>query len=348
MKNIGIIGIGYWGPNYVRVINELSSTDKSICLYACCDIDQNKLNIIKRTLGRNNQVKMVSDYKELLSDPKIDAIIISTSASTHYDIAKNCLEAQKDILVEKPLTLSVKEAKELIKIANSTNRILMVGHTFQFNPAVQNMKQRIDRGEIGKIYYIHSSRMGLGPIRRDVNVLWDFTAHDIYILLYLLNNEIPIEVTAIGQSYIQNDMEDVVFLNIKFTNNIIGNVQASWIYPLKVRKTTVVGDKKMIIFDDVDNIEKIKIFDKSIEAVKRTNSYGDYILELREGDIHIPKIENTEPLKNEVVHFLDCIINRKTPITDGYNGLEVIKIIEAAQMSLKNNGIMIPLKGQNK
>lgn len=333
MINIGIIGVGYWGPNYVRIFNELQESN----IYVCCDIDSKRLELVRMI---NSTIKITNNYTELLTDPQVDAVVVSTPASLHYRITKECLEAGKDVLVEKPMTLNTKEAEELIDIAKGAGKILMVGHTFEFNPGIQNIKEYMDRGDLGDIYYLHFSRTGLGPIRKDVNAMWDLAPHDISILLYLLN-EMPVEVSATGQWYIQKGIEDVVFMYLKFPNNVIASVHTSWIDPYKIRKTTIVGSKKMLVFDDTENLERIKIFDKGVQTTGNVDSYGEFRLQLREGDIHIPRVEGGEPLKNEVSHFLKCVIDREVPRTDGKSGLRVVKVLDAAQKSLKNN---MPMK----
>jgi len=316
--------------NYVRVFNELPQSET----YWCCDLDINKLNYIKNAYPF---AKVSEDYKDILNNPEIDAVCISTPASTHYKIAKECLQSGKDVLVEKPFTMSVAEGKKLIKLSEETKRIIMVGHIFRYNHAVQQLKKYISNGDIGNVYYIHASRTGLGPIRNDVNAMWDLAPHDISIILYLLDSE-PSNVIARGQSFLQEGKEDVVFMTLEFPNKIIANIHVSWLDPQKVRKVTVVGSKKMAVFDDTENLERLKIFDKGATIHKPAESYGEFRLLLRDGDIHIPKVDTTEPLKKEALHFLECIKERKKPLTDGEDGLKVVKILEAAQKSLKNNG----------
>jgi predicted dehydrogenase len=328
MKNIGIIGIGYWGPNYMRIFNELPQSRVTYC----CDIDQNKIRLIKE---KYPNVNTTTKYQDLLEDPDVDAIVVSTSASTHYQPVKGCLIHGKDVLVEKPLTLSSKQCEDLIKISHEKNQILMVGHTFIYNPGVRWLKNYIDSGELGTIYYLYFSRTGLGPIRRDVNVLWDLAPHDLSILNYLIEG-FPLQIKAAGESYLQPSVEDVVFLNLIYPNNILANVHVSWLDPQKIRRLTIVGSKRMIQFDDVNKFGTIKIFDKGIEMFgnKSYADYGEFQLSIRDGDIHIPKIPIEEPLKNQCVHFLECINSRKQPLTSGEDGLKVVKILETAQEKL--------------
>jgi len=328
MINIGIIGLGYWGPNYVRIFNELEQSKISYC----CDIDGAKTDQVKRT---NPFIETSKDYKDLLLASDVDAIVVSTPASTHYKIVKDCLSAGKDVLVEKPIALSTKDAEELVNIAKKNKRILMVGHTFVYNPVVQKLKEYIYNGDLGDIYYLYFSRTGLGPIRRDVNAMWDLAPHDISMLLYLLE-DMPTEVSAKGQSYLQEGVEDVVFMTLRFPENIMASIHVSWLDPYKVRRATVVGSKRMAVFDDVNKLETLKIFDKGIDkySEKSYADYGEFQLSIRDGDVHIPKIEMREPLKNQCKHFLECVRERKEPLTNGEEGLNVVRILEDAQKTL--------------
>jgi len=329
---IGVIGCGYWGPNYVRVFNQLP-TSKIIW---CCDLEDSKLKAITQMFPLT---RITNNYMDILNDPEVIAVCVSTPASTHYEIAKKSLLLGKHVLVEKPMTLVVNNAQELCRIAEKESKILMVGHVYEYHPCIEELKDHIKNGELGDIHYLHSVRTGLGPIRKDVNTLWDLAPHDISILLYLLEKK-PVWVSAIGQAYIQKGIEDVVFLNLLFPKNILASVHVSWLDPIKVRKLTVVGSRKMAIFDDVENFERFKIFDKGFSLEEPySHSYGEFRLRLREGDIYIPKTDATEPLKIECAHFLDCIREERIPKTDGEKGREVVAILEAAQASLSNNGV---------
>jgi len=329
MVNIALIGCGYWGLNYVRIFNEIEDSN----LLYVADVDYGKLT----KLAKNSSIKITKDYKGILEDDKVDAVVISTPSTTHYEIAKNCLLRDKHVLIEKPITISSKEAEELIRIADSKKKVLMVGHTFLFNPAVQKLKEYIKDGTLGDVYYISLVRTGLGPVRNDVNAMWDLAPHDVSILNYLLDST-PSRISALGGSYIRDNIEDVVFMNLIFKSKILANIHASWLNPHKVREVTVVGSKKMAVFDDVTATDKIKLFDKGVQKEYAYASYGEFQLKLRSGDILIPDIKMSEPLKNECLHFIDCVKNNKKPMTDGRNGLEVVKVLEAAQDSLKNGG----------
>jgi len=338
MITIGIVGLGYWGPNYARAFDSLSESE----VRYCCDTNNEVLQNMKIS---NRFIKITSNYQDMLSDPEVNAVVIATPASTHYQIAKECLERGKDTLVEKPFTLSSKEAEELVALARKKERVLMVAHTFEYNPAVHKLRGYISNGDLGDIYYLHFSRTGLGPIRKDTNAMWDLAPHDISMLLYL-TGEMPLDVSARGRSYLQKGIEDVVFLTPTIPNNILASIHVSWLDPYKLRKLTVVGSEKMAVFDDVDKTETLRILDKGVQRFGERSyaDYGEFQLSVRDGNILIPKIEMTEPLKNQCLHFLECIEERKEPLTNGEEGLKVVKILEAAQESLGNNGKVVAVE----
>lgn len=328
MIRVGLIGCGYWGPNYIRNFSTFSDAQITVA----CDLDQGKLSLLA---AKYPTLKVTTTVNDILEDQDVDAIIICTPATTHYKVAKVCLEHNKHVLVEKPLTTVSSEAKELIEIAEQKKKILMVGHVFMYNSAITQIKHYLDINELGKILYIYTSRTGLGPVRNDINVCWDLAPHDIAILCYLLNKK-PLYITANGACYIQQDNEDVVFSTIAFEQNIIANMHVSWLDPIKIRKMTIVGTKKMLIFNDIVPTEKIKIFDKGFTYEKPLGDFGDFQLSLRDGDILIPKIKLSEPLTEQCLDFIDCIKNNKKPKADGEQGLFVVQIIEAINASLKN------------
>jgi len=335
MIKIAVIGCGYWGPNYVRTFNELSSS--SICL--CCDVDVDRLNYIK---GIYPFIKVTTNYSDILKDPKIDAVCISTPASTHYEIVKESLLNGKHVLVEKPLALSVSDGEALVKIAKDQKRILMVGHVYLYHPAVQKMKSYIKNKELEDLYYLYSVRTGLGPIRRDTNAMWDLAPHDMSIYLHLLD-QMPKNVSARGASYLQNGIEDVVLLSIEFSRKIMGYIHVSWLDAYKVRKLTIVSKGKMIVFDDTNSNEKLKIFDQGV-ATREPSTYGEFLLQVRTGDIYIPKIESTEPLRNQCMDFIECIEKNVNPIANGEEGVKTVKVLEAAQRSLEKGGASISVQ----
>lgn len=341
MVNMGIIGCGYWGPNLIRNMLQL----RDVNLKIVSDLSEERLEYVA---SHYPTIKMTKSYKELLSDSSIEVVVIATPASTHYPITKECLLAEKHVLVEKPLSLNVDNAKELIDIARKVKRILMVSHTFEYNAAVRKVKDCIKKGELGEIYYIYSQRLNLGRVRKDINAMWNLAPHDISIILFWLEEE-PVTVTARGRSYLQEDIEDVVFLNLDFKNGKSAHIHTSWLDPGKIRKMTVVGSKKMIIYDDVSSDRKIHIYDKGIdkksmrEGIGRYEDFGEFQLLQRAGNLLIPKVDFVEPLRTECEHFVDCIVNNKKPLTDGENGLRVVKVLEAGQRSLENDGMPITL-----
>ena len=340
MINIGQVGIGYWGPNLLRNFYLL----EDVTVKKVIDKNQDRKQYIKQNY---KSIDAGNDIEELLRDEEIDAVIISSPAELHYKMAKEVLLSNKHCFVEKPLSLKAAEAEELIKIAQGKKLVLMVGHVFLYNAAVNDLKKRVSNNELGKIYYIYSQRLNLGRVRTNVNALWNLVPHDISIALHLLD-KMPVLVSASGMSYIQKDIEDVVFMNMKFEDGTIAHFHVSWLDPNKTRKMTIIGSKKMIIYDDTSDY-KIQIFDKGIDKSSKNQYMGDFDsfakfqLIKRAGDIVIPKIDFTEPLKSECQHFIDCIKNGKKPISDGENGLKVTRIIEAAMESLRNKSMEVEI-----
>jgi predicted dehydrogenase len=326
---VGMIGSGYWGPNLIRNFVDISKSE----LVMVADLKQDRLEKIRRNYST---ILTTQDYKDLFNQ-KLDAAVIATPPSTHFPIAKACLEQGLNVLVEKPLTLSSAHAEELIELAGKKELVLMVGHTFEYNSAVLAMKDLIYRGDLGKVFYLDAARLNLGLFSRDLNVMWDLAPHDISILLFLLN-KLPMEVSAHGSSCVFNGIYDVAYINMVFPDNIMAHIHVSWLDPCKVRRVTVVGSKKMAVYNDIESLEKIKIYDKGVEAPDYSNNFGEFQFSYRYGDILIPNIHLVEPLKAECQHFLDCIIDHKKPCSCGEVGLNVVKILEAAQKSLSNSG----------
>ncbi len=263
--------------------------------------------------------------------------MIATSAKTHYELVKKALLHDKHVYVEKPFTLNVTEAEELVKLAEEKDKILMVGHLLEYHPAVEKLKELIDNGELGKIYYLYSQRVNLGKIRQDENALWSFAPHDISIILYLLGTE-PVNISARGNAYLQDKIEDVVFMSLYFPGRVMAHFHLSWLDPHKIRKLTIVGSEKMAVFDDMESEEKVRIYDKGVTRKNKDFVSYDEFLTLRFGDIFIPHITMAEPLKRECQHFLNCIKENKAPRSDGRDGLRVVKVLAAAQKSLERGG----------
>ena len=324
-KKVGIIGYGYWGPNLARNFYELPSAH----LVAIADVQEERL---KRAKSRYPGVALVTDYQELFK-MGLDAVVVSTPPKTHYKIAKECLTHDLSVLVEKPLTQNSHDAEELIQIADDRRLTLMVGHTFEYNSAVVAMKKYIESRELGDLYYIDTARLNLGLFQRDSNVLWDLAPHDISILLYLLG-ENPISISAQGMPCVIPGVYDVAYLNLIFPHKLTAYVHVSWLDPCKVRRVTVVGSKKMAVYNDMESEGKIKLYDKGIDVPDYTDSYGEFQYNYRSGDITIPNIHFVEPLLQECQHFVDCMIHHTEPKSSGRDGLRVVKILEAAQRSM--------------
>ncbi|NWF94044.1 MAG: Gfo/Idh/MocA family oxidoreductase [Syntrophaceae bacterium] len=333
MINVAVVGAGAWGKNHIRVFSELPN----VRLKYVCDSDPSKLQPIKKSYP---QLKTVENLEPILHDPEVNGIIIASSAISHYPLSRDALLADKDVLVEKPIALNSKEAEEMLEISESRGRVLMVGHLLIYHPVVDRLKEMVDSGGLGNIYYIYTQRVNLGVIRQDENALLSFAPHDLSVILHLLNEE-PVIVSAHGESYIQSGIEDVVFLSLRFSDGKMANIHLSWLDPHKVRKITIVGSKKMAVFDDMEVSEKLKIYDKGVGSPSYS-SYGEY-LSLRFGDITIPSIKMIEPLRAEAEDFVQCIESRKEPKTGGRDGLKVLRILMAAQKSLKEKGTPIAL-----
>ena len=326
---VGIVGCGYWGPNLLRNLSEISNST----VVGVADLNQERLDHIQR---RYPGTIVTKDYQELFQ-LHLDAVVIATPPASHYRLAAESLRHGLHVLVEKPMTLTSTDAQELIELAERQARILMVGHTFVYNPAVRALKQMVDDGEMGRVYYMDAVRASLGIFQRGLNVLWDLAPHDISVLSYLLGSA-PIGVSARGMGCLQCDVEDVAYLTLTFPSSCLAHVHVSWLDPCKVRRITVVGSRKMVVFDDIEGLEKVKIYDKGVECPPYADTFGDFQFSYRYGNITIPHIRFTEPLRLECEHFLECIMTNKRPQTDGYDGLRVVKIIEAAQRSLRNGG----------
>ena len=294
MIEVAVVGVGGWGKNLARNYFQIAEAN----LRYVCDLDENKLEAARIQYPG---VLTTNNFDEMLTDTELDAVVIATTAPSHYPLAKAALLANKDVYVEKPFVLEVAEAEELVELAESTDRILMVGHLLEYHPVVIKLKQMIDSGELGDIYYIYSQRLNLGTVRKDENALWNFAPHDISSILYLLDKE-PVDISARGQSYLRDGVEDVVFFTLTFADNSMANIHVSWLDPHKVRKLTIVGSNKMAVFDDLEANEKLRVYDKGAQFTSDYDTYAEYI-GLRFGDITIPYIKSGEPLRAECMHF---------------------------------------------
>jgi len=330
MIKVGVIGCGHWGPNHIR--NFSMFPDSNVIWIA--DLSEERLRSVKRTYP---QISVTTDYRNVLKDHNVDAVVVATPTATHHNIVKDCLDFGKDVLCEKPLTCQVESAKELVNLAEKKEKILMVGHVFLFNVGIRKVKEYIRNGTLGKVYYIHSTRVNLGPIRNDVNVVWDLASHDISIFSYLLDAQ-PIEIAAKGNSFLQDNLEDVAFISLVYPDDILANVHVSWLDPRKVREIVIVGDKKMVVWNDLDPEDTVRLYERGISQEPYYVDFGEFQLIPKEGDVIIPKLKLSEPLKNQDGHFVDCIKQRKEPLSNGAFGLQVVGVLEAAQKSLNNDG----------
>jgi predicted dehydrogenase len=334
----GVIGCGYWGPNLIRNLIEIPTST----LVAVADLRSERLAHIK---SRYPAIETTRDYRDLFA-MQLQAIVVATPPASHFPIARDCLRHDLHVLVEKPLTLNSQQAEELIELAQVRGLTLMVGHTFEYNPAVRALKEIIQSGELGAIYYIDAVRVSLGLFQRDLNVLWDLAPHDISILRYVLGYD-PISVSAHGTDSVFRGKHDVVYLTLRFPGDILAHIHVSWLDPCKVRRITAVGSKKMVVYDDVEALEKIRIYDKGVEAPPYTDTYGDFQCSYRYGDVVIPNIRFVEPLRLECQHFLDCIANHTKPQSCGRVGLEVVRVLEMAERSLQNGGVQEIISGED-
>jgi predicted dehydrogenase len=336
MIKVAVVGLGYWGPNLLRSFNQLP--DASVV--AICDAEEKQL---KKFAPLYPQAKITTQYNDILNNLEIEAIVLSVPAPLHYQLGKQALLADKHVFVEKPLALNLSEAEELVALAAKKQKVLMVGHLLKYHPAVTKLREYIDNKDIGDVLYMYATRVNLGKIRFQENALWSLAVHDIAIILYLLGNTLPQEVSAQGASYLTDKVEDVVFVNLLFPHKVLATVHASWLDPHKIRQLTIVGSKKMAVFNDMEGPEKIRLYDKGVDHTPMFQTYSEY-LTIRDGDIHIPTIEMKEPLQIECNHFLKCIIDKKTPLSDGADGVRVLKVLEAAQESMRHQGRQVEIK----
>ena len=333
MIHMGVIGYGYWGPNIVRNFKGL----KDLEVVSVCDVNPEKL---KRVTKDYPDMEVTTDPKDILTSPTLDAVAIVTPVSTHFELAKKALQNGKHVFVEKPFTYTASEAEELIELAERKHLKIMVDHTFLFTGAVRKIKELIDKGTLGSLYYFDSVRVNLGLFKHDVNVIWDLAPHDFAIMDYLIKEK-PEAILATGGGHV-NGMEDIAYITVYFPKKMIGHLNVNWLSPVKVRTTLIGGVKRMLVWNDLDADEKIKVYDKGVD-VKNGNGIYHLLVSYRSGDMWVPKIEQIEALKIESGYFVECILEDKTPINDGLSGLRVVKWLEAANQSLKNKSEMIPL-----
>ena len=335
MIGIGVIGYGYWGPNLVRNFNEVTGAR----VMGVSDLSETRR---KQVQLRYPAVNVTSDYRELVHDSKIDAIVIATPVGSHFDLAMQALHAGKHVLVEKPLAPSGEQGELLVQEAGRCKRMLMVDHTFVYTGAVRKIKEIIDSAKLGQLYYYDSVRVNLGLFQHDVNVLWDLAVHDLAIMDYVLATR-PCAVGATGIAHVPGKPKDVAYLTCFFENNLIAHFHVNWLSPVKVRKTLIGGAQQMIVYDDLEPSEKIKVYDKGITLNNGSEGKYDLMVGYRSGDMWAPQLDTTEALRLEAKHFVDCIEHEKPPITDGQVGLRVVRILEAATQSMAQRGRPVEL-----
>jgi predicted dehydrogenase len=322
---VALIGYGYWGPNLLRNYVDLPNVD----VKWVCDSRPERL---EKAAARYSSVGSTTDIRTVLDDPEVDAVLIATPIGTHHALSMEALAAGKHVFVEKPMAMTVGECDEMCAAAEARGLTLMVGHTFVYSPPVRIVKAILDSGDLGEVRFITSSRVNLGLHSKEVSVVWDLAPHDLSILAYWLG-ETPLSVQAMGRSCIIQGIPDVAFLNVHYSSGIIAELEVSWLSPVKLRRTVIVGSKKMLMYDDTESVEKVKIFDQGVDY-KDPETFGEFQLSYRTGDIYSPRVENTEPLFVEASHFIECVTTGATPLTDGLSGRLVVAALEAAQASL--------------
>ncbi|PYR39270.1 MAG: hypothetical protein DMF90_00420 [Acidobacteria bacterium] len=336
---VAIVGCGYWGANYVRIFDELNES----YVAAVCDQSlERRLDIARRFPG----VYVTGDLDEAASQPGVQAVVVCTEATTHYGVTRRLLNAHKHVLVEKPITTTSADAKRLIDLAESNSSILMVGHTFVFNAGIRKVKEYIQK-DGSWVYYLYARRTNLGPIRHDVNALWDLAPHDIAIFNYLLDSP-PKWVSAVGGKVLRNCRDDVGFISLGYPNDILAHVHVSWADPDKAREVVVVTSERRIVFNDLNGQEQVRVFEKGVTPVKpETMNYGDFRFQIRDGDIISPRIEMIEPLKSQCRHFLECVRTGQRPISSGVEGRDVVRVLEAVNRSIEYRGLQVSVEGSD-
>jgi predicted dehydrogenase len=335
MINVGVIGVGYWGPNLIRNFVANPETDIQIC----CDLNRDRLKYISSLYPA---LSTTIDFKEVIKDNDLALIAICTPVNTHFEIAKAALENGKHVLIEKPMTATSKQAEELIQLAQKNNKRIFVDHTFIYTGAVRKIREYIQNGELGDLFYFDSVRVNLGMFQHDVNVLWDLAPHDVSIMNFLLGEKAE-SVVATGSVHLNNNLEDVAYLSIYYPNNLIAHIHTNWLSPVKIRQTLIAGSKKMIVWDDNQPSEKVRVYDKGIDVIQNADQVYNMLIQYRTGDMHCPRLDSTEALATEVNHIVECLNDNKPSPADGEAGRMVVRILEAAQESIKNRGKEIKL-----
>ena len=328
---VALLGYGYWGPNLARNLHMRLGEG----WVACVDPDPARRAEVAR---RYPWVRLLEDPAEVMADPEVEALVVASPARTHAALVAEAVAAGKHVLVEKPLALSTAEAVALAEAADQAGRVLLVGHTFEYNPAVTRMRELLEAGDLGDLWYLHSQRVNLGRIQSDINALWSIGPHDVSIANYLVGAA-PRWVAARGARYLHAEVEDVVFATLGYDGGVLAHIHVSWLDPSKLRRTTLVGSRRMVVFDDLDSEAKLRVYDKGADPVG--GGFGEFQFRLRRGDLHVPRTDLTEPLALELDHFLECCRTGARPRTDGWNGVRVVATLEAAQQSLDKGGIQV-------
>ena len=337
---IGVVGCGYWGPNLVRNLRKIDQCT----VKAICDVNVGRLSHVQ---GLYPEVEAVTDYKHFLNGIGLDAVVVATPVSQHYPLAKAALLAGKHTFIEKPMASSSAECEELVEIAKRNGVVLMVGHTFLYSCPIRKIKEIVDSGDIGEIRYINCRRLNLGLFQKDINVAWDLAPHDISIILHILN-EFPSSVNCQGNAHVTAGVEDVTNISLSFRNNRFATIQSSWLEPRKVREMTIVGTRRMIVYDDLQPNEKLRIYDVRVERPPHYNTFAEFQYSYHYGDSYIPHLQQEEPLRSLSQHFVDCIQTGATPVTGGREGLELVRILEAASESLLAKGAPVGFEATRK
>lgn len=333
---IAILGCGEWGKNHVRVFSELRGSRVELCV----DPDPACLAAVRERFGG---LRCAGDPEAAFRNPKVDAVVVSTPTASHHELVRAALRAGKDVFCEKPLCTSARDGEELVRLARRRQRLLMVGHVFLYNDGVRMLRELVRSGALGRTYYAHATRTNLGPIRHDVNVAWDLAAHDVSIFNWIFGAN-PLDVSARGKRFLQKGIEDVAFLSLGYPDDVLAHAHVSWIDPHKVRAITVVGDRKMAVWNDLDPVEPIRIYDKGVESSRRYETYGEFHYVVRDGDIQIPRLRPSEPLKNQARHFLECVRTRSQPLSGGPEGVAVVRALEAVTRSMLRGGACVKVR----
>lgn len=336
MIGIGVIGCGHWGPNHIRNLSAVAGAK----VLVAADLDAKRRAMVERLFP---DVRTVADHREIYTDERIGAVVVATPSATHHALVKEALENGRDVLCEKPLATTTADAKDLAETARAHQRVLMVGHTFLFNPGILKLKALLDEDVAGKTYYMHAVRTNLGPIRADVNVVMDLASHDVSIFNFL-RGALPNTVSARGGKFLRSQIDDVAFITLDYPGNVMASIMVSWLHPAKVRQVTVVGDRRMIVWNDLGQMGPLMIFDKTVQREATYADFGEYHLLAREGDITIPRVTLAEPLKLEAEHFVHCLKDRAKPRTPAEQGVEVARVLDAIARSMDLGGAPIKVE----